>query len=247
MKLRQKSLWIAVAALVVGPGMSLVAAADTIYLKNGRVLHTAEAKVVGDRVELTQHGARQAIPRSLVERIIEDERRGPGDRRPPLADGSARRNSDLRPPPQPAAPCRPIDLGLPVNVAPRGGSGSSSGPTEPRTLAGLVAPGDVQALLSGGLPMILGQLGAMSSGALEPGPGAETLDLEKIPAVLPLVGRLAALLSARNPSAEAATELGRELLQGLREVGLSDEMIRAKALEWGIDLDALGAGAAASR
>ncbi len=57
-------------ALVV----SGVAAADTIHLKNGRVIHTPSAKQVGDKVEFVQFGQTVSIPASVVLRIELDER-----------------------------------------------------------------------------------------------------------------------------------------------------------------------------
>ena len=55
---------------LVGSG---VAAADTIYLKNGRVIRTEKAVVDGGRVMFTQYGHRVAIPLTEVERIVDDE------------------------------------------------------------------------------------------------------------------------------------------------------------------------------
>ena len=50
------------------------ASADTIYLKNGRVIHTASAKRVGEKVEFEQFGETVAIPASVVLRIERGER-----------------------------------------------------------------------------------------------------------------------------------------------------------------------------
>jgi hypothetical protein len=50
------------------------ASADTIYLKNGRVIHTESAKQVGDKVEFIQFGQTVSIPASVVLRIEEDGR-----------------------------------------------------------------------------------------------------------------------------------------------------------------------------
>ena len=61
----------AVATLLVVVAGSAVA--DTIYLKNGRVIHTATAKQVGDKVEFEQFGQTVSIPASVVLRIERDE------------------------------------------------------------------------------------------------------------------------------------------------------------------------------
>jgi hypothetical protein len=51
-----------------------VATADTIHLKNGRVIHTPNAKQVGDKVQFVQFGETVSIPASVVLRIERDER-----------------------------------------------------------------------------------------------------------------------------------------------------------------------------
>ena len=54
-----------------------MAAADTIYLKNGRIIRTSSATVEGDRVLFTQFGHPIAIPLSEVDRVEEDEYEDP--------------------------------------------------------------------------------------------------------------------------------------------------------------------------
>jgi hypothetical protein len=49
------------------------AVADTIYLKNGRIIHTGTTRVEGDNVIFTQFGGEVTIPMSEVDRIEEDE------------------------------------------------------------------------------------------------------------------------------------------------------------------------------
>ncbi|NKB90148.1 MAG: hypothetical protein GKS06_18230 [Acidobacteria bacterium] len=49
------------------------AAADRIYLKNGRVIRTSSARMVGDRVEFIQFGQQATIAADLVLRIEKDE------------------------------------------------------------------------------------------------------------------------------------------------------------------------------
>ncbi len=62
------------ALLVLLWGFSGVAVADTIYLKNGRVIHTSSAKQVGEKIEFEQFGQTVSIPASVVLRIERDER-----------------------------------------------------------------------------------------------------------------------------------------------------------------------------
>jgi len=67
------------------------AAADTIYLKNGRVIRTSSATVEGQRVLFLQYGHPFAIPLSQVERVVEDDARGPAatPARPPATAAAA--------------------------------------------------------------------------------------------------------------------------------------------------------------
>ncbi len=67
---------VAVAMLTLAPATA--AAADSIYLKNGRVIRVDDARVDGDRVIFFLHGAHQAIPLALVDRVEDDDWRGPG-------------------------------------------------------------------------------------------------------------------------------------------------------------------------
>lgn len=52
------------------PGAAL---ADTIYLTNGRVIHTAAVRIEGDLVIFQQLGGEVSIPRSTVARIVDDD------------------------------------------------------------------------------------------------------------------------------------------------------------------------------
>ena len=49
------------------------AVADTIYLKNGRIIHSSQVRVEGGNVIFTQFGGEVTIPMSEVERIEEDD------------------------------------------------------------------------------------------------------------------------------------------------------------------------------
>ena len=68
-----------VALLVAG-----AATADTIYLKNGRVIQSSLVRVVGDRVIFVQYAGEVSIPLSVVDRIVEDASVEPAGT-PPLA------------------------------------------------------------------------------------------------------------------------------------------------------------------
>ncbi len=50
-----------------------VVAADSIYLKNGRVIRTQRSEVVGDKLVFLQYGAEITIPMALVDRIEADD------------------------------------------------------------------------------------------------------------------------------------------------------------------------------
>lgn len=49
------------------------AAADTIHLKNGRVIRTLRARVDGDQLVFEQYGNEQRIPMALVDKVVRDE------------------------------------------------------------------------------------------------------------------------------------------------------------------------------
>lgn len=58
-------------------GVAASAGADTIYLKNGRVIRTSEVRVEGDKVFFRQYAGTVVIPMAIVDRIEEDEMGGP--------------------------------------------------------------------------------------------------------------------------------------------------------------------------
>lgn len=58
-------------------GLAADAAADTIYLKNGRTFRTISARVEGDRLIFIQYNGEVSIPMALVDRIEKDENVGP--------------------------------------------------------------------------------------------------------------------------------------------------------------------------
>ena len=54
-----------IAALAV----PVIATADTVYLKNGRVIHTARTRIENGMLVFSQHGGTVSIPMSAVERV----------------------------------------------------------------------------------------------------------------------------------------------------------------------------------
>jgi hypothetical protein len=65
----------AAAGLLILGGLVLAtrAEADTIYLTNGRVIHTASVRVEDGRVIFRQFGGEVSIPLSVVGRLVEDD------------------------------------------------------------------------------------------------------------------------------------------------------------------------------
>lgn len=72
------------------------AVADTIYLKNGRTIRSAQVRVEGDRVIFIQYGGEVALPMSIVDRIEQDTSIGPDGTpsRPPQAEASDTESSE---------------------------------------------------------------------------------------------------------------------------------------------------------
>lgn len=66
-----------------------VVRADSIYLTNGRVIHTEHARIEGDRVIFRQYGGEVSIPRSAVLRIVDNDEAERSEAREPGATGSA--------------------------------------------------------------------------------------------------------------------------------------------------------------
>ncbi|MFQ5742659.1 MAG: hypothetical protein ACE5HV_03605 [Acidobacteriota bacterium] len=63
--------------LIAGLALAGAASADTIYMKNGRLIRSSSVRVEGDRVVFLQYGGQVAIPLSLVDKIVEDDTAGP--------------------------------------------------------------------------------------------------------------------------------------------------------------------------
>ena len=64
-------------------GLAASASADTIYLKNGRVIRSSSVRVEGDRVIFVQYAGEVSIPLVLVDRIVQDASVEPEGAPPP--------------------------------------------------------------------------------------------------------------------------------------------------------------------
>jgi hypothetical protein len=64
-----KKILLAIMAIFL---LSLLATADTVYLKNGRVIKTPFAEIVGNKVRFIVAGGEVMFPLSIVERIEQD-------------------------------------------------------------------------------------------------------------------------------------------------------------------------------
>ena len=154
----------AIGGVILTLAVPVPASADSIYLKNGRVIRVAEARIDGNRVVFHLHGGEQAIPLALVERVEDDGWRGPGA--PPRAAGGAD-------PGAAGSPGSPTEEGL------------VSSPAMPDL--GQIPPGArldaLSGLLGGDADQALGLLQML--GGTQGGGGAAGLE-----ALLPLIGAL---------------------------------------------------------
>ncbi len=71
MRIRLTTTGIALALLVCG--LAADAEADTVYMKNGRIIHSSAVRVEGDRVFVRLYQGEVAFPLDKVERIVEDD------------------------------------------------------------------------------------------------------------------------------------------------------------------------------
>ncbi len=236
---------VAVAMLTLAPATA--AAADSIYLKNGRVIRVDDARVDGDRVIFFLHGAHQAIPLALVDRVEDDDWRGPGAplRSPDPSVLVTESDADVDTSADAATPVPP-NL---AEIAPSarldalagflGDGGDATG-----ALSLLQALGGMQDAEGGaGLAALVPLLAAMGGAGGPLGAlgdlGSLGSDVVQVQAILPALTRLGAALFAPEYSAAATDADARELLQGLSKIGVSDADIRAKARQFGIPEDIL--------
>jgi hypothetical protein len=226
--------------------------ADSIYLKNGRVIHTSSARIDGDQVLFLQHGSEQSIPLSIVDRIEEDERQGPGTSGGRGAGGSGAAGADA------AGSGGSVPEGTRSGAAPGGDlEGLTSGLESLSSLASLrdqlggmasaqagaqspaQAMSQLQSIGADGLLPLADQLGTLSNLGALAGLDGEGTDLGKLGEVVPLIRRLGELLAAPNPSPEETMSTVEALLGGLGEMGVTSEMIEAEAARLGIPLSGI--------
>jgi hypothetical protein len=253
-----------IGGVILALAVPVSASADSIYLKNGRVIRVAEARIDGDRVVFHLHGGEQAIPLALVERVEDDEWRGPGA--PPRAAGGADAGSAGSPGspteqgfvPSPGMP----DLGrLPPGArldalsgllggdadqalgllqtlgGMQGGGGGAAGLEALLPLLGALGGGDGSGALGGGSGALGGGLGALGGGdgaGALGSLGSLAADMEEIQTILPVLTRLGAALFAPEYSAEATDAAARDLLQALSRIGVPEAEIRARARQLGL-------------
>jgi len=247
---------VAVAMLTLAPATT--ASADSIYLKNGRIIRADDAHVDGARVIFFLHGAQQALPMALVDRIEDDDWRGPGS--PPRPPDPSVLGGASNPVDRPSGSSNVeieraeaggrIPLAL-AEIAPSGRLDAlagflGDGGDATGALDLLQALGGMQgAEGAGGLAALVPLLGALSGGgdggALGALGGLGSLGPELMEAqtILPALTRLGAALFAPEYSAAATDAAARELLQGLSKLGVSDAEIRAKARQFGLPEDIL--------
>jgi hypothetical protein len=103
---RAAELVAAVVLATIAIAAPRMARADSIYLTNGRVIHTEHARIEGDRVIFRQYGGEVSIPRSAVLRIVDNDEAERSEAREPVEAGSATgadpAASDTTTPPQPS-------------------------------------------------------------------------------------------------------------------------------------------------
>jgi hypothetical protein len=201
------------------------ASADSIYLKNGRVIRSEEAHVEGEKVVFVLHGGLASIPLAAVDRIVEDDWPAPDDTgsTPPVgaaaptvspADGAARLQelgSLLDESNSPVDAAQALQL-LQALGAARGNS--AAGGME--TLAPLLG--------------ILGGAQGDDAGGL----GALATDLDKVRLILPALSRLGAALFAPEYSPSATEAAARDVISSLEQLGVSRSEINRRAQQLGV-------------
>jgi hypothetical protein len=203
-------IWRILISIVLAAALSPVATADTIHLVNGRVIFTAEARVVGDRVEFVQYGGEQAIPIEQVAAIEQDDRRGPSTAR----GGGA------------TAPASA------VSIIPAAGSVKARPAESPSP--------PLQRVGAGGIADLLPALNQGDSGPLaDLLPMLAQADAGQLAGLMPIMGQLGKLLSAENPTPEGAAANLASLLASLRGMGVTPEMISERAAALGVSLEGI--------
>ncbi len=232
-----RTILVIVAAVTVSlaPNLAGNASGDSIYLKNGRVIRSDDVKVDGARLVFYQHGAYQAIPMSLVDRIEADDWSEAGGEarrplpKPDLAAGPGTRADTGGPPASSAAALQSLSGMLNDGV---GGVDTSQALQLLQSLGaqqGASGAGGLEALLP-----LLGMLGSEGGAQGLGGLGGVASDLGTIQTVLPALSRLGAALFAPEYSAAATEAAARDLIIGLESLGVSRADIRARAQQLGV-------------
>ena len=219
--------------LMIGAALPVpLAGADSVYLKNGRVIHTSDARVEGDRVVIALYGSTQIIPLSLIDRIEENDRGGPGESnatRSPSTPAASPGSAASAPSGSPTVG----GLGTPAErmraftgMLEQSGAGSAEATRALELLqslggAGGAGVGDIAAQL-GGLGALGGELGNLGN------------ELGQVQTILPLLAQLGAALFAPEFSPEASADAVQNLLVGLRSMGVSQAQIEAEARRLGL-------------
>jgi len=248
--MKRSSTLIVIAVIVLGslaPQAIESADADSIYLKNGRVIRAQGVRVEGNRVVFVLYGGEQAIPVALIDRVERDDWNKPA---PPRAASTAG-----------------------TNTVASGGAGAGSSPTSGTALAATSDPAQRMQALSqmfgnvggdgvdatqalnllqtlgsmqgsgdaGGLAALAPALGALAGGDAGGGLlgalgdlGSLGSDLETIQVILPALSRLGAALFAPEYSEETTNAAARELLASLQGAGVSQAEIREYAKRFGV-------------
>jgi len=253
--MRRNSTLIVIAITILGtlaPAAIESADADSIYLKNGRVIRAQHARVEGDRVVFVLHGAEQAIPAALIDRVESDDWNTPAAPHPasPAATGPAASTTS-------GATSSPDGTGTPAGAALAAtsdpaqrmqalsemlGNVGGDGVDASQALGLLQALGSMQGSGdAGGLAALAPALGALAGGDAGGGLlgalgdlGSLGSDLETIQVILPALSRLGAALFAPEYSADATNAAARELLASLQKAGVSQAEIREYAKRFGV-------------
>jgi len=237
-----------VAVLSAGAGP---VAADTIHLRNGRLIHSVDARIDDGHVVFWQFGSRQAIPLAVVERIVEDATRGPGspdqraepgpearagtgsprdsagDRRSPKTAGN-RAGGAASPAENPGVgELGGLDLATLAGLAGLGDDGGTATGVDPD-----LARGALRSLGAGGIVPLAARLGALGGGG-----AAGSGELGALLEIVPSLRALGEVMASDDPSPGRTAAAARDLLRKLSEMGVTEEMIRAEAARLGISLE----------
>ena len=82
---------------IVAFAVPAIATADTVYLKSGRVIHTAHTRVENGMLVFSQHGGTVSIPMSAVERVERNTNVEPTAAAPPESVAAAGSETALAP------------------------------------------------------------------------------------------------------------------------------------------------------